>query len=91
MSDDFISRKALLELANQEGAYGYVDAEQIAKQPTAYDVDEVCEKLGEMQIIANTYNERVYVMAIEKAIEIVKDSERRWHRRCSQMMNIDCY
>ena len=40
--------------------------------PTAYDVEAVCEKLGEMQIIANTYNEKVYIMAIEKAIEIVK-------------------
>lgn len=77
MSDDLISRKALLELANQEGAYGYVDVAQITKQPTAYDVDAVCEKLGEMQIIANTYNEMVYIMAIEKAIEIVKNSERR--------------
>ena len=54
--------------------------DSVDEQPTAYDVDKVCEKLGEMQIIANTYNEKVYIMAIEKAIEIVKNSERRWHR-----------
>ena len=45
MSDDFISRKALLELANQEGAYGYVDAEQIAKQPTVGGWIPVSDKL----------------------------------------------
>ena len=90
MSDDLISRSALVkEIENIKVPYGndnesYISMPRvldiISEQPKAYDVDAVCEKLGEMQIIANTYNEKVYIMAIEKAIEIVKNSERRWHR-----------
>ena len=67
MNDDLISRNALLELANQEGAYGYVDAAQIAKQPTAYDVEAVCEQIKKVGAI-----DRRGMIHMQAALEIVQ-------------------
>lgn len=73
--NDLISRKRLLELANKEGAYGYVDAKQILEAPTAYDPDKVVEALDnygmwkEFMTYALTHRE---VKIIGKAIEIVR-------------------
>lgn len=82
MSNDLISRKYLLEIASREGAHDYVSAEEIAKAPTAYDVDEKVEKLKERaeglsgDVGFVTYEGDIYkdgvVTGIQIAIEVIK-------------------
>lgn len=77
MSDDLISRSALLEdfrntITEQSDIMDWLN--MIARQPTAYDVDKVVEQLEESAFIPS---DRIGVSELkiimeEKAIEIVK-------------------
>ena len=88
---DLISRSVLIKVlkdrATNEAIMGYMTAydvtnsiiDEVEEQPTAYDIDEVVEKLEiERKTANNTYNsfnmgvDLGRVFSLEKAIEIVK-------------------
>lgn len=73
MSDDLISRKALIENLNRFAPeqYSALVNDLILKQPTAYDVDAVCEEINNPNnytiMAGNRYT------TIERANEIVRN------------------
>lgn len=69
---DLISRQALMELARSH-KNGMIDCNDIARVPTAYDVDKVVEQLEEETIsLEDNYENEVLCIQKNVAIEIVQ-------------------
>jgi hypothetical protein len=61
---DFPNNKVYLALKNV--------IDRLLSQPTARNEDKVIAQLQELRNIASGYNSETYVMAMDRAIEIVK-------------------
>ena len=80
MSDDLISRKALIENLNRFAPehYSALVNDLITKEPTAYDKAKVIEELRDMKDVphdddvAEMVSTKIWNKAIQKAIEIVE-------------------
>lgn len=78
---DLISRKHLLALANQDGAYGYVDVKQIIDAPAAYDAEAVADKLEKLETYIATHTmdkhpfcvSEIETISKKQAIDIVRN------------------
>lgn len=95
MSDDLISRKHLIENLNKlykflPGDFASLVNDIIIKEPTAYDVDEVCKELEEELKLSDNEKERCikenplqfdsakgYANGIANAIEIVRNGGKK--------------
>ena len=74
MSNDLISRKALIENLNKFAPEHYTALvnDLIMKQPTAFDREKVIEELQEAGQSCNEANDNCDEEAIEYAIDIVE-------------------
>ena len=74
MSNDLISRKALIENLNKFAPEHYTALvnDLIMKQPTAFDREKVIEELQEAGQSCNDANDNCGEEAIEYAIDIVE-------------------
>lgn len=74
MSDDLISRKALIENLNKFAPEHYTALvnDLIMKQPAAFDREKVIEELQEAGQSCNEANDNCGEEAIEYAIDIVE-------------------